>query len=60
MRGRGLRADQTRGQNGGSAMHVMRTRGGYRINLDGSISFAEEVLREREQESAEADESEDE
>ena len=31
---------------------TFKTRGGYRINLDGSISFFPEVQREKEQENA--------
>jgi hypothetical protein len=45
--GRGLRPDQTRAKNGGSALSVLRTRGGYRVNKDGSISFASEILDDR-------------
>lgn len=39
---------KTRQKNGGSALEVMRRDGGYRINLDGSISFFNEVQQERE------------
>jgi len=48
MQGRGLRPDQTRAPNGGTALHVMRRQGGYRVNLDGSVSTAAEVFAERE------------
>lgn len=47
--GRGLTPDKTRAPNDGTDMHVMRSQGGYRINQDSSVNFAEGVIREREE-----------
>ena len=51
MHSRGLKPTQTRAKNGGSALAVLRQQGGYRINKDGSISFAAEVLEEKKEKS---------